>query len=40
MRGNLIEDYKQGMRAYDQCLDPTVRALWDAFYAELCEFFA
>ena len=40
MSGNLTEAYKQGMRIYDLCHAPTVRSLLDAFYSELCEFFA
>jgi len=38
MPSNLIEAYKQGMQAYDQCHPQTIRSLWNAFYDELIEF--
>ncbi len=33
-----LEDYCEGMKAYDKCHPPTIHSQWEAFYGELREF--
>ena len=33
-----LENYWEGMKAYDKCHPPTINSQWEAFYGELREF--